>query len=72
MYLVDTNVVSEARKRRKANRGVRRFFDEAQADGERVYVSVITVGEIRRGVELIRYRGDAPQAKRLETWLELI
>ena len=72
MYLVDTNVVSEARKRGKANRGVRRFFDEARADGERVYVSVITIGEIRRGVELIRYRGDAQQARRLEIWLELI
>lgn len=72
MYLIDTNIVSEARKRRQANRGVRRFFEEAQADGESIYVSVITIGEIRRGVEIIRYRGDAQQARRLEIWLELI
>jgi hypothetical protein len=26
VYLIDTNVISEARKREKANRGVRRFF----------------------------------------------
>ena len=72
MYLIDTNVVSEARKREKANPGVMRFFDKARADGESVYVSVITVGEIRRGIELIRHRGDARQAIRLETWLDLI
>jgi len=35
-------------------------------------VSVITVGEIRRGIELIRHRGDARQARQLESWLELI
>jgi len=35
-------------------------------------VSVITIGEIRRGIEIIRYRGDVRQAKRLEAWLELI
>jgi toxin FitB len=72
MYLIDTNVVSEARKRDKANRGVARFFDRSRADGDAVYVSVITVGEIRRGIEIIRHRGDTRQARRLETWLELI
>ena len=72
MYLIDTNVISEARKRDKANRGVSRFFDAAQVDGDALYVSVITVGEIRRGIELIRHRGDARQARQLESWLELI
>jgi len=71
MYLIDTNVISEARKRVKANRGVVRFF-AAQVDGDALYVSVITVGEIRRGIELIRHRGDARQARQLESWLELI
>ena len=72
MYLIDTNVISEARKRDKASRGVIRFFDTAQVDGDALYVSVITVGEIRRGIELIRHRGDARQARQLEAWLELI
>jgi toxin FitB len=72
MYLVDTNVVSEARKGNKTNRGVRHFFDRARADQEAIYVSVITIGEIRRGVELIRYRGDTRQATRLETWLDRV
>lgn len=70
MYLVDTNVISEARKGHKANPGVNRFFKDAAAAGTPLFISVITVGEIRRGIELMRHRGDLPQMKRLETWLE--
>ena len=69
MYLIDTNVISEARKKGKANPGVVRFFERVAERDEAVYLSVVTVGELRRGVELIRHRGDARQAKLLETWL---
>jgi predicted nucleic acid-binding protein len=69
MYLIDTNVISEARKREKANPGVRAFFARIINDKERVYISVVTVGELRRGVELIRHRGDLTQAETLERWL---
>jgi predicted nucleic acid-binding protein len=72
VYLIDTNVVSETRKREKANPGVVRFFDRIAAFGEPVYLCVVSVGELRRGVELIRHRGDADQAKRLEAWLTTI
>lgn len=70
MYLIDTNVISEVRKRERANQGVLRFFREAAARDEALYLSAITVGELRRGVELIRHRGDEPQARLLERWLE--
>ena len=70
MYLVDTNVISEARKKSKANTGVRAFFKQAIKDETRIFVSVVTVGELRRGVESIRYRGDVRQANQLEKWLE--
>ncbi|WP_347260377.1 type II toxin-antitoxin system VapC family toxin [Rudaea sp.] len=69
MYLIDTNIISEARKGRIANAGVRAFFADANANGTPVFLSVITVGELRRGVELIRHRGDMLQARRLENWL---
>lgn len=72
MYLVDTDVVSEARKHARANPGVRRFFAEAKNKGDALYLSVITLGEIRRGVEAIRHRGDTRQAKQLETWLTAV
>ena len=70
MYLVDTNVISEARKKSKANTGVRTFFKQAIEDETRIFISVVTVGELRRGVESIRYRGDVRQANQLEKWLE--
>jgi toxin FitB len=69
MYLLDTNVISELRKRTRANPGVVDFFKRIEADQTPVFLSVVTVGELRRGVELIRHRGDVPQAKRLERWL---
>lgn len=70
MYLVDTNVISEARKEAKANHGVRNFFQQTNADD--IYLSAQTVGEIRRGLENIRQRGDIPQSRKLEKWLNLI
>jgi hypothetical protein len=70
MYLVDTNVISEARKGAKANSGVKKFFQ--QTDANDIYLSAQTIGEIRRGLENIRQRGDIPQTKKLEKWLDLI
>ena len=70
MYLVDTNVISEARKRSKANKGVQDFFKLVTSERTPVFVSVVTVGELRRGVELIRHRGDTRQAALLEKWLD--
>lgn len=65
-----TNVVSEARKTRRADQGVRAFFARAAEEQTPLYLSVVTIGELRRGVELIRHRGDELQAQRLERWLE--
>ncbi|WP_233810292.1 type II toxin-antitoxin system VapC family toxin [Paraburkholderia sp. HP33-1] len=72
MYLVDTNVISEIRKQGRANKGVLGFFRAAARDDIDLYLSVVTVGELRRGVELIRHRGDEPQATRLEKWLNAV
>jgi toxin FitB len=69
MYLIDTNVISEIRKKNKANKGVQGFFERVKAETLDIYLSVITVGELRRGVDLIRHRGDVDQADRLESWL---
>lgn len=66
MYLIDINVVSEGRKRTKANPGVAGFFKHVVAADEPVYLSAVSVGELRRGVELIRHRGDTAQTKLLE------
>jgi predicted nucleic acid-binding protein len=72
MYLVDTDVISEVRKGEKANRGVREFFVAAGRDATPLYLSVVTIGELRTGAERLRHRGDVVQAKRLEGWLRQI
>jgi predicted nucleic acid-binding protein len=69
MYLIDTNVISEARKKGRANPGVSAFFRDVADKDEMLYLSVISIGELRRGIELIRYRGDAHQSDLLEAWL---
>ena len=72
MYLVDTDTISEVRKREKANPGVLAFFRQATSNDDPLYLSVVTVGELRRGVEIIRHRGDGLQADELERWLKIV
>jgi len=66
-YLLDTNVLSELRKGSHADEHVR---DWAQsATGERHYISVLSLGEIRKGIE--RLRRTAPKkCEVFERWLE--
>lgn len=70
MYLVDTNVISEARKGRNANPGVLAFWQTVASTD--VYIAVQTIGEIRRGLENIRQRGDEEQTQRLAAWLDTV
>jgi predicted nucleic acid-binding protein len=70
--LIDTNVISEIRKGDKDDPGVRWFFDAAIQNNQRLYISVITVGELRRAVDLIFHRGDISQGTLLEAWLNSI
>lgn len=69
MYLLDTNVISESRKGRRADPGVRAFFDDASLEEQALFLSVVTMGELRRGVELKRFRGDRQQCHALDDWL---
>ena len=64
--LLDTNVLSELRKGARANARLRGWFDGVAAD--EIYLSVLVIGELRRGIELVRRR-DARQAAALERWL---
>ena len=72
MYLVDTDVISELRKKDKADRGVTAFFRDMAARDAPLYLAALTVGELRRGVEIIRYRGDVRQARLLDRWLDAL
>lgn len=72
MYLLDTDVVSEARKGSRANVGVQKFFLDAARANLPLYLSAITIGELRQGVEAIRHRGDLVQGGLLERWLNRV
>ena len=72
MYLVDTDVVSELRKKDKADRRVVQFFKDAAARNVPLYLAAVTIGELRRGVELIRHRGELRQANLLGRWLDAV
>jgi predicted nucleic acid-binding protein len=66
MYLVDTNVVSEARRG-----GVEAVGWLRSVNPLAVYLSVITLGEIMRGVAL-KQRSDPRAASHLAQWLHTL
>ena len=68
-FLLDTNVLSETRKR-QPDAGVIEWVTATPSD--RLYVSVLTLGEIEQGIARIRGRGDHQQAAALERWLREI
>lgn len=63
---MDTNVVSETR-RKKADVGVMAFL--RAVDSSSLYMSVLTLGELRKGVAAKR-RQDPLAAKALAAWVE--
>ena len=68
--LLDTNVISEVRKGTRCDAHVAEWY--SGVDESQLFVSSLTLGEIRRGIELARRRGDLPQANTLEYWLQTV
>src|SRR6266699_2034099 len=67
-FLLDTNVVSEARKP-ACDPNVQAWL--ASVSGPDLYLSVLVIGEIRQGIERLRHR-DPAQAAVYETWLSTL
>jgi hypothetical protein len=65
-YLLDTNILSETRKR-QANERVMSFLSSAEPSA--LFISVLSLGELRKGVAL-KSRSDADAAKRLGAWVD--
>jgi len=65
-YLLDTNVLSETRKR-QPTAGVAEWI--AATPPDRMHISVLTLGDLEQGITRIRTRGDQEQAAALERWL---
>lgn len=68
-YLLDSNIVSELRKRERADVGVRQWL--AGVDDAELFLSVLTVGELRRGIESIHRRHRA-RALALNRWFHAL
>lgn len=68
-YLVDTNVVSELRKGPRCHAGVAAWF--ASVPDDELFLSVLVIGEIQRGIDQIRRR-DARAGNVLGRWLAQI
>ena len=64
-YLIDTNIISELRRPKRSIHVVNWF---GSVEVETLYLSVLTLGELRRGVELLRLR-DKKAASALDRWL---
>jgi predicted nucleic acid-binding protein len=65
-YLIDTNVLSELRKGSRCHPNVKRWAHTALAERNRV--SVLSLGEIRKGIELLRKKSPH-QCPAFESWL---
>lgn len=65
-FLIDTNVISEVRKGTRCDAGVAAWY--ASIDDSDLFLSVLVLGEIRKGIELARPR-DPAKADALEAWL---
>jgi predicted nucleic acid-binding protein len=68
-YLIDTNVISEVRKGGKCDPNVAAWWESV--DDADIYLSVLVLGEIRKGVERAR-PNDPAQAQALEKWLTTV
>ena len=65
-YLLDTNVLSELRKGVKASPKVRQWATSTVRS--RHFISVLSLGEIRKGIELLRKKSP-PQCAVFEQWI---
>jgi toxin FitB len=68
-YLIDTNIISEVRKGAKCDSNVAGWY--GSIDDADIYLSVLVLGEIRKGVERVR-SSDPAQARALEKWLTTV
>jgi predicted nucleic acid-binding protein len=68
-FLIDTNVISEVRKGARCDANVAAWY--AAIEDDDLYLSVLVLGEIRRGIERAR-AGEPAKARALEQWLSAV
>ena len=68
-YLIDTNVISEVQKGDRCDAHVAAWY--ASIDDASLYLSVLVLGEVRKGIERVRPR-DSGRARALDEWLKAV
>jgi len=68
-FLLDTNIVSEKFKGARCDVNVAAWFDGVASND--LFLSVLVLGEIRKGAEMIRAR-DLHRARKFEAWVLIL
>lgn len=68
MYLLDTNIISELR-RKKPHGAVVAWL--RSVEDQHLFISVVTIAEIQAGIEITREQ-DVEKASQIEQWLDLV
>ena len=68
-YLIDTNIISEVRKGDRCDPNVASWYETIEDAS--LYLSVLVIGEIRKGIEKVRPKDNA-QARAIENWLKAV
>jgi predicted nucleic acid-binding protein len=67
-FLLDTNVISMLAPSREASARFLEWLERVDSDG-RVFISVVAIHEIEKGIALLEYKGAAAKAAGLKAWL---
>ena len=65
-YLIDTNIIAEVNKGNKCDPSVAKWYEKIEDAS--LYLSVLVIGEIRKGIDRVRSNDNA-QANAIENWL---
>lgn len=70
MYLVDINILSATANLQTTTLAFPDLAAWVEATSARLWLSVVTIGEIEAGIERSRLKGDVRKATNLSAWLE--
>jgi predicted nucleic acid-binding protein len=72
MYLLDTNILSQAAPTKETGLAFRDLGDWLEAATDHLWLSVVTIAEVTAGIERSVIRGEPRKAARLQAWLDMV
>ena len=65
MFVIDTDVISEGSPKEQPRADIRHWLRQ---EGTKMFLSVVTLAELRRGIEFLRWKGATRKAMSLDMW----